>query len=131
MGSWAAADEPRAPRRKNKVIEYTKLRRATRRNDHEWPDPDEYASDRRRKTDDDNECEGRCSERPLCQDVEGDAAHEGPHQAAFETDRDRPDDREHEDKMRLGIAHPNVRTDREFDDRCHRRSDRGDEQGHG
>src|SRR4029079_1725056 len=29
MGSWAAADEPRAPRRKNKVIEYTKLRRAT------------------------------------------------------------------------------------------------------
>ena len=70
-------------------------------------------------------------ERPLCQDVDGDPADERPDQSTFETGREGPDDREDEDQMRLGIAHPNVRTDGEFDDRCHRRSDRGDEQSHG
>ena len=81
--------------------------------------------------DGDEQREGCAPERSLGEGVEGHAPDEGPDEPAVESNGDGPDDRQDEDEMRLGIAHPEVLRDGRFNDGGHRRSDRGDEQGHG
>ena len=73
-----------------------------------WPDPDECASDGRRQADDDKSAKAVVPSGRWCSDVEGEPPDEGPDEAAVESDGDGPDDREDEDEVRLGIAHPKV-----------------------
>ena len=70
------------------------------------------------------------TEWPLRQDIEGEAPDEGPDETGLETERDRHDDAEDEDRVRLCVADPQVRHDSQFEQRRHHRADRSEEQGH-
>ena len=70
------------------------------------------------------------SQRPLCEYIDSEPTNEGPDEASFESDRDRDDHSEHEHQMRLSIPDPEVRGHGQFEEGRHRRSDRGEQQGH-
>ena len=70
------------------------------------------------------------TERPLHEDIEDEAPDEGPDETRFETDRHRDDDPDDEDQMRLRRPDPEVRADGQFEQGHHRRTDRGEQQGH-
>ena len=68
--------------------------------------------------------------RPTSQAIEQDPPNDGPHKSPFEPDGDRPDDAEHEDRVRVGIAEAQVRDKTQFGECSDRRSDRRENVGH-
>ena len=67
---------------------------------------------KRGDADGDEQREGRGAERPLAEDVEREAADECPREPGLEATGDGPDDTEHEDRVRDGVADLQVWDDR-------------------
>ncbi len=94
------------------------------------PDPGKELADDGRAPHAEQEGEWCRSQRPLCEYIDSEPTNEGPDEAGFQSDRDRDDHPEHEHQMRLSISDPEVRGHGQFEEGRHRRSDRGEQQGH-
>ena len=88
------------------------------------------AADDGGEADGDEQRERRRAERPLPEDVEGEAADEGPGEAGLEAAGDGPDDTEDQDRMKDGVADLQIRDDGELCERGHHGKRRGDDELH-
>ena len=84
----------------------------------------------RRRADAEQERERGRTERPISEHIDDEAPYEGPDKSRLQTDRHGDDDADDEHQMRLRCSDPEVRADGQFQQGRHRRTDRGEQQGH-